>query len=95
MSAAPQPLLRLRGLVKRFGGLLVTDHVDLDIEQGEIHAVIGPNGAGKTTLINQIAGELKSVLRRCSIASMKSSGWSGWKPTAIVRPPCSPTASSV
>lgn len=54
------PLLRLRGLVKRFGGLLVTDHVDLDIEQGEIHAVIGPNGAGKTTLINQIAGELPS-----------------------------------
>jgi len=61
MSAAiSSPLLRLRGLVKRFGGLLVTDQVDLDIAQGEIHAVIGPNGAGKTTLINQIAGELRS-----------------------------------
>ncbi len=59
MASAP-PSLRLKGLVKRFGGLLVTDHVDLEISPGEIHAVIGPNGAGKTTLINQIAGELPS-----------------------------------
>jgi branched-chain amino acid transport system ATP-binding protein len=59
-DSSASPLLRLRGLVKRFGGLLVTDQVDLDIAQGEIHAVIGPNGAGKTTLINQIAGELRS-----------------------------------
>ncbi|NJM44512.1 MAG: ATP-binding cassette domain-containing protein, partial [Brachymonas sp.] len=48
------PLLKISGLVKRFGGLLVTDEVSLDIHQGEIHAVIGPNGAGKTTLVNQI-----------------------------------------
>lgn len=54
------PLLHVRGLVKRFGGLLVTDQVDLAIGEGEIHAVIGPNGAGKTTLINQIAGEIPS-----------------------------------
>ena len=60
VSNSGEPLLKLRGLVKRFGGLLVTDHVDLDISQGEIHAVIGPNGAGKTTLINQIVGELHS-----------------------------------
>jgi branched-chain amino acid transport system ATP-binding protein len=55
-----QPLLKIEGLVKRFGGLLVTDDVSLDIHQGEIHAVIGPNGAGKTTLVNQIVGELRS-----------------------------------
>ena len=53
-----QALLSIRGLVKRFGGLLVTDHVDLDIRPGELHAVIGPNGAGKTTLVSQIMGEL-------------------------------------
>ena len=56
VSSSGEPLLKLRGLVKRFGGLLVTDHVDLDISQGEIHAVIGPNGAGKTTLFAAIAG---------------------------------------
>ncbi|MEK7344999.1 MAG: ABC transporter ATP-binding protein [Pseudomonadota bacterium] len=54
------PLLSVRGLVKRYGALLVTDGVDLDISKGEIHAVIGPNGAGKTTLINQIHGEVRS-----------------------------------
>ena len=53
-------LLHVRGLVKRFGGLLATDHVDLDLRMGEIHAVIGPNGAGKTTLIAQLQGELVS-----------------------------------
>ena len=53
-----QSLLSIRRLVKRYGGLLVTDHVDLDILPGEIHAVIGPNGAGKTTLISQIMGEI-------------------------------------
>ena len=53
-------LLQVRGLVKRFVGLLATDHVDLDLRMGEIHAVIGPNGAGKTTLIAQLQGELAS-----------------------------------
>lgn len=52
-------LFQVQGLVKRFGGLLATDHVDLSVEQGEIHALIGPNGAGKTTLVNQISGLLK------------------------------------
>ncbi len=51
--------LQTEGLVKRFGALLVTDHVSLDIRPGELHAVIGPNGAGKTTLINQLSGELQ------------------------------------
>jgi branched-chain amino acid transport system ATP-binding protein len=51
-----EPVLRLDRLTKRFGGLVVTDDVTLDVMPGELHAVIGPNGAGKTTLINQISG---------------------------------------
>jgi branched-chain amino acid transport system ATP-binding protein len=51
-------LLKIEGLVKRFGGLLATDHLSMTLDQGEIHAVIGPNGAGKTTLINQLGGEI-------------------------------------
>lgn len=51
-------VLRIEGLRKSFGGLLVTDDVALDVRVGELHAVIGPNGAGKTTLINQISGAL-------------------------------------
>ena len=52
-------LLSVKGLVMRFGGLLATDHLDLEVEPGELHAVIGPNGAGKTTLINLLSGELR------------------------------------
>ena len=51
-------LLSVTGLVKRFGGLVATDGVDLAVASGELHAVIGPNGAGKTTLINQLSGEI-------------------------------------
>jgi branched-chain amino acid transport system ATP-binding protein len=50
------PVLRLEGLNKSFGSLVVTDNLTLDILPGELHAIIGPNGAGKTTLINQISG---------------------------------------
>src|SRR5205814_3959644 len=49
-------LLDVRKLVKRFGGLVAVDHVDLTIRRGEIVSVIGPNGSGKTTLFNVITG---------------------------------------
>jgi branched-chain amino acid transport system ATP-binding protein len=53
-------LLEVRKLSKNFGGVVATDQVDLQIMQGEIHALIGPNGAGKTTLVAQLAGQLVS-----------------------------------
>ena len=52
-------LLHVDQLVKRFGGLTATDHAELTVKQGTIHALIGPNGAGKTTLIHQISGALQ------------------------------------
>jgi branched-chain amino acid transport system ATP-binding protein len=55
----PDVLLRLDGLAKRFGGVVATDDLSLDVLEGELHAVIGPNGAGKTTLLGQIAGEIR------------------------------------
>jgi branched-chain amino acid transport system ATP-binding protein len=60
LGRSAPPLLQVSSLVKRFGGLLATDHVSLDILPGEIHALIGPNGAGKTTLIAQLSGALPS-----------------------------------
>jgi branched-chain amino acid transport system ATP-binding protein len=53
-------MLRLEGLSKRFGGVVATDGVTMEVASGEVHALIGPNGAGKTTLIGQIAGSLAS-----------------------------------
>jgi ABC-type branched-subunit amino acid transport system ATPase component len=54
------PLLDVRALRKRFGGVLATDGVDLQVHGSEIHALIGPNGAGKTSLVAQLAGQLAS-----------------------------------
>jgi simple sugar transport system ATP-binding protein len=50
------PVLELRNVTKRFPGVLANDHIDLDLKQGEIHALLGENGAGKTTLMNILYG---------------------------------------
>ncbi len=52
------PILKITGLSKHFGGIIATNNVNLEVEQGKIHAIIGPNGAGKTTLISQLCGQI-------------------------------------
>jgi branched-chain amino acid transport system ATP-binding protein len=62
------PLLQVEHLAKRFGGIIATDDVVLNVGEGELHAVIGPNGAGKTTLIAQLSGQLTSDFGRVRFA---------------------------
>ena len=53
---AQTPILSIRGLTKKFGGLTAVDHVDLDVFPGEVVALLGDNGAGKSTLIKCVSG---------------------------------------
>ncbi len=70
MTAPEQhaPLLRLAGVSKRYGALVVTDNISLDVRPGETLGILGPNGAGKTTLFNLISGDVKANAGRVEYA---------------------------
>jgi branched-chain amino acid transport system ATP-binding protein len=75
-------ILETKGLYHDFGGLEVLFNVNLEIEEGERHAIIGPNGAGKTTLFNAITGTFKPSNGR---VFFKGEDVTGFKPHKMVR----------
>jgi branched-chain amino acid transport system ATP-binding protein len=78
-----EALLRVDALVRRFGGIIATDHVSLDVGQGELHAIIGPNGAGKTTLISQLTGHLAPDSGAVRLAGRDITRLPAWRRSAL------------
>jgi branched-chain amino acid transport system ATP-binding protein len=76
-------LLRVDNLVRRFGGIVATDRVSLDVGRGELHAIIGPNGAGKTTLISQLTGHLAPHGGSIHLAGRDISRLPAWRRSAL------------
>ena len=84
-----KPILEVKNLTMRFGGLTALDSLDLAINQGEIAALIGPNGAGKTTFFNCITGIYKptegDVLIRPDAQEGSAARINGLKPNHVTR----------
>ncbi|MDB5596712.1 MAG: Amino acid/amide transporter ATP-binding protein 1, family [Hyphomicrobiales bacterium] len=69
-------VLEARQLVKKFGGITATDHIDFRLPEGARHALIGPNGAGKTTFVNLLSGVLVPTSGEILLAGKDVTGWS-------------------
>ena len=78
-----EPLLCVKDLMRRFGGIVATDRVSLDVARGELHAIIGPNGAGKTTLISQLTGQLTPDAGSVSLAGRDITRLPAWRRSAL------------
>ncbi len=70
MTAVAEPMIRARGLTKRFGPVVALDRLDLDVPAGSIFGLLGPNGAGKTTTLRILAGLARPTSGTASVAGV-------------------------
>jgi branched-chain amino acid transport system permease protein len=82
VSVPGSPLLSIRGLTKRYGGVTALGDVDLEVRSGEIFALIGPNGAGKTTAFNIITGVLEPT---AGTVTLKGTEVQGRRPHVVAK----------
>jgi branched-chain amino acid transport system permease protein len=71
----PGPILEVRGLTRRFGGLLANNDIDFTVEAGELRGVIGPNGAGKSTFFKMITCEMTPTAGTIRFQGRDITGW--------------------
>ncbi|HEX4366925.1 MAG TPA: branched-chain amino acid ABC transporter ATP-binding protein/permease [Rhodopila sp.] len=71
----PGPVLEVRGLTRRFGGLLANNDIDFAVEAGELRGVIGPNGAGKSTFFKMITCEMAPSAGTIRFQGRDITGW--------------------
>ncbi|HET9797731.1 MAG TPA: ATP-binding cassette domain-containing protein, partial [Gemmatimonadaceae bacterium] len=74
-SSAPSPIVRMRGIVKSFGTVQANRGAELDVAQGEIHALVGENGAGKSTLVRVLAGMYAANAGTVEVDGRDVTGW--------------------
>jgi len=72
----PNAVLSVRGVTKRFGGLVAVDRMEFDVDEHEVLGLIGPNGSGKTTMMNLISGALRPTSGHISLQGARISGLS-------------------
>lgn len=79
IAAQPTPILRAKGIVKRFGKFAAVQGVDLSVAPNTIHSVIGPNGAGKTTLFHTLTGTLSATAGRIEFDGLDVTGMAAYQ----------------
>ena len=82
---ASEPLLRARGIARRFGSQIALETTDLDVGVGETIALIGPNGAGKSTLLSILAGSLDPSAGTVECVDRVRVGWVPQRPSLYDR----------
>jgi branched-chain amino acid transport system ATP-binding protein len=78
-----EALLEVQSLSRRFGGIMASDAIALDVRERELHAVIGPNGAGKTTLLAQLTGEIAPDAGSIRFAGRDITTVPAWRRSAL------------